>query len=50
MQRPFFANAPFLASGNNLCSKPLVNSCKQVAFAAGVQGKPKCYKALKEAK
>ena len=47
---PFFANALFWASGDNLSLKYPASSCKQVAFAAGVQGKPKHRRALKVAK
>ena len=47
MQLPFFANVLFWASGNNLNLKHPNNSCKNVAFAAGVQWKPKLCRALK---
>ena len=50
MQLQFFVNALFWASGDNLDLKCPANSCKQVAFAAGVQGKPKRSRALKAAK
>ena len=46
MQLPFFANALFWAWGDNLGLKHPINSCKWVAFPAGVQGKPKCSRAL----
>ena len=38
MQLPFFANALFWALSDNLDLKRPANSCKQVAFAAEVQG------------
>ena len=41
MQLPFFVNAQFWASGDNLDLKYPTNSCKQAAFATGVQKKPK---------
>ena len=50
MQLPFFANALFWAPGNNLGLKRPANSCNRVAFATGVQGKPKHCRALKVAK
>ena len=50
MQLPFFANALFWASGDNLGLERPANSCKQVAYVAGVQGKPKHCRALKVAK
>ena len=46
----FFANALFRVLGDNLGLKHPGNSCKGVAFAAGVQKKPKCCKELKVAK
>ena len=45
-----FANALFWASGDNLGLTCPANSCKQVASAAGDQGKPKHCRALKAAK
>ena len=42
-------NALFWASGDNLALKRPANSCKQVAFAAGVQKKPKRCRVLKVA-
>ena len=50
MQLPTLANALFLASGDNLGLKNPANFCKQVAFAAGVQKKPKDCLSLKVAK
>ena len=46
----FFTNVLFWVSGYNLGLKHPANSCKQVAFAAGVQKEPKCCRALKVAK
>ena len=46
----FFVNALFWASGDKLGLKQQANSYKQVAFAAGVQGKPKHCRTLKVAK
>ena len=43
----FFVNPLFWVSGDK---KRPANSCKWVAFAAGVQEKPKCCRALKAAK
>ena len=37
----FFVNALFWAPGDNLGLKHPTNSCKQAAFVAGVQKKPK---------
>ena len=50
MQFPFFANTLFWASDDNLWLKHPANCCNRVAFAAGVQKKPKRCKALKVAK
>ena len=50
MQLPFFANALFWAKGDNLDLKHPANSCKQVAFSAGVQGKSKLCRALEVAR
>ena len=50
MQFLFFANALFWVSGDNLAWRCSANSCNQFAFAAGVQGKPRCCRALKVAK
>ena len=36
----------FWEPGDNLSHKCPSNSCKRVAFAAGVQGKPKCHRAF----
>ena len=36
MELPFFANALFWVSGDNLGLKRPANSCNQVIFAAGV--------------
>ena len=47
MQLPFFADALFWPSNDNLGPKHPANPCMQVAFAAGAQGKPKYYTALK---
>ena len=46
----FFANALFWASGNNLGLKHPANSCNRFSYAAGVQVKPKCCRALEVAK
>ena len=45
-----FCQWPTLGAGYNLGLKHPVNSCKQVAFVAGVQKKPKCCTGLKVAK
>ena len=50
MQLPFFADTLFFMSGDNLGQKHPANSCKQMAFADGVQGKPKHCQVLKAAK
>ena len=50
MQLLFFTNNLFWAPGENLGPKRPANSCKLVAFLAGVQGKPKRCKALKVVK
>ena len=50
MQPLFFANALFWASGHDLGLKQPENSCKQIAFAAGVQKEPKYCRAFKVAK
>ena len=47
MQLSFFVNALFWASGDNLDLKQPANSFKQVAFAAGIKGKPKRCRPLK---
>ena len=49
MQLLVFANALFWASGDNLGLKGPASSSKQLAFAAGVQGKLKLCRALKVA-
>ena len=50
MQLPFFTNALFWMSGDNLGLKRPANSCKRVAFAAGVREKPKHCRTRKAAK
>ena len=50
MQLWFFANALICVSGENLGLKYPANPCKQVAFAAGVQGRPKRCRVVKIAK
>ena len=46
----FFANALFWASGDNLGLKFPANSCKRVAFTAGVQKKLKRSRTLKSSR
>ena len=46
----FYANALFWASSDNLGLKHPANSCNRVSYAAGVQAKPKCCRALEVAK
>ena len=46
----FFTNVLFRALGDNLGLKRPASSCKVVAFAAGVQKKPKCCRGLKVVK
>ena len=47
MSLPFCANALFWALGHNLGLKRPAKSCKQIAFGAGVQKKPRLCRALK---
>ena len=47
MQLLFFTNTLFWVSGDNMGLKDPANSCKQVAFSTGVQGKSKRCRALK---
>ena len=50
MQLPFFENALFWVSGDNLGLKHPASSCQQIASAAGVQKKLKCCGAFKVGK
>ena len=46
----FFSDALFWESGDNLDLKRTANSCKRVAFAAGIQGSHSLAEHLKQPK